>query len=468
MSYIGDYKASTTVTFTLTTHAADGSAVAPSSALEAADLIVYKGSSATQRTSANGITMTSPFDSIVGLHMVSIDLSDNTDAGFWAAGNDYHVILSPDETVDSKTVVREVAFFSIENRCVNWAQVVSPTTTVGLSGTTVKTATDVETDTADIQTRIPAALSSGNMKCDVLAISTDTVAADNAEAFFDGTGYAGTNNVIPLVTTTTTATNVTTVNGLAANVITAASVAADAGTEIGAAVLSALGTGTWATAIPWNAAWDAEVQSEVNDELILQNLDHLVKSAVDTDFATTVHVDSVIGQLAQTADGGYARATDSLEAQADAAAGTTAVNVVVPLATLQNLQTPSTITIHKYSSLSFSLTAMGSVANKSKVWFTVKDEYSDTDAQAIIQITEAGGLVYLEGASYGTSAHGSITWTDTSAGDVTIAMDEVATALLTSRKGLKWDLKVLRSTNAVNLLATGTLDILDGVTRTYV
>lgn len=38
---------------------------------------------------------------------------------------------------------------------------------------------------------------------DILSISGDTTAADNAEAFFDGTGYAGTNNVIPTVTTLT-------------------------------------------------------------------------------------------------------------------------------------------------------------------------------------------------------------------------------------------------------------------------
>ena len=65
----------------------------------------------------------------------------------------------------------------------------------------------------------------------VTQISGDSTAADNAEAFFDGTGYAGTNNVIPTVTTTATATAVTTVNGLAAGVITAASIAADAITD---------------------------------------------------------------------------------------------------------------------------------------------------------------------------------------------------------------------------------------------
>ena len=38
---------------------------------------------------------------------------------------------------------------------------------------------------------------------DAIAISGDKTAADNAEAFFDGTGYAGTGNVIPTVTTLT-------------------------------------------------------------------------------------------------------------------------------------------------------------------------------------------------------------------------------------------------------------------------
>lgn len=37
----------------------------------------------------------------------------------------------------------------------------------------------------------------------VVQLSADATAADNAESFFDGTGYAGTNNVIPTVTTVT-------------------------------------------------------------------------------------------------------------------------------------------------------------------------------------------------------------------------------------------------------------------------
>lgn len=60
----------------------------------------------------------------------------------------------------------------------------------------------------------------GTPDVNVKLISADATAADNAEAFFDGTGYAGTNNVIPLVTTTTTATNLT--NAATAGDLTAA------------------------------------------------------------------------------------------------------------------------------------------------------------------------------------------------------------------------------------------------------
>src|SRR5574343_461235 len=71
---------------------------------------------------------------------------------------------------------------------VDWANVGSPTTTLNLSGTTIKTATDVETDTADIQSRLPAALVGGRIDANVGAISSDATAADNLEAALDGTG----------------------------------------------------------------------------------------------------------------------------------------------------------------------------------------------------------------------------------------------------------------------------------------
>lgn len=60
---------------------------------------------------------------------------------------------------------------------LDWANIIAPTTTVGLSGTTVKTATDVETDTADIQTRLPAALVGGRIDASIGAAAANTITA---------------------------------------------------------------------------------------------------------------------------------------------------------------------------------------------------------------------------------------------------------------------------------------------------
>jgi hypothetical protein len=117
MRYVGDYAEDATVYFQFTTSDSNGGAVAPSTAFEEADLVIYKDNGVAQKTSTNGITMTSPFDSVTGLHAVAIDTSNDTgDAGFWVTGADYMVVLNPDETVDSQTVVAVVCSFSIENR----------------------------------------------------------------------------------------------------------------------------------------------------------------------------------------------------------------------------------------------------------------------------------------------------------------------------------------------------------------
>ncbi len=178
---------------------------------------------------------------------------------------------------------------------LDWANVGGPTTTLNLSGTTVKTATEVETDTADLQSRIPAALTgAGNIKADALALSGDATAADNAESFFDGTGYAGTNNVIPTVTT---------VNGLAADTVNANALAADAATEIrsglstltGAGVRSALGM----------AAADLDAQLDALDATILST-SGLGTGAVLTEFtvndATGQPLDGVLVEISTDDD----------------------------------------------------------------------------------------------------------------------------------------------------------------------
>jgi len=72
-------------------------------------------------------------------------------------------------------------------------------------GTAAATPTVAGVPEVDITNIAGAAVSTttAQLGVNVVQISTDATAADNAEAFFDGTGYAGTNNVIPTVTNVT-------------------------------------------------------------------------------------------------------------------------------------------------------------------------------------------------------------------------------------------------------------------------
>jgi hypothetical protein len=147
-----------TVTCMFTTHSSAGAPLAPSSAFEAADVIIYKNGNAAQKTTTNGVTMTSPFDSITGLHCVVIDTSNDTgDGGFWVAGAVYTLVLSADETVDGVAVAKVIGQFGIElaevlrpttagrqldvsaggEAGIDWANIGSPTTAVNLSGTNI-------------------------------------------------------------------------------------------------------------------------------------------------------------------------------------------------------------------------------------------------------------------------------------------------------------------------------------------
>lgn len=158
----------THVRFQFSTHAAAGGNVAPNSAFEAADIRIYRANdgaafSATQRSSANGITMTSPFDSLTGFHDVDIDLTDNTDAGFYASGYTYSVVLAPDETVDSQTITGIVlAMFEIAVPAVNVTQF------GGTAGT----------------------FASGIPAVNTTQVSGDSGAADNIETAYDDTAGA--------------------------------------------------------------------------------------------------------------------------------------------------------------------------------------------------------------------------------------------------------------------------------------
>ncbi len=106
----------------------------------------------------------------------------------------------------------------------------------------------VQTDTNDIQTRLPAALVGGRMDSDIGAISTDATAANNLESLLDGTGgvtlsgtLSGSVGSVAAggITSATFAAGAIDAAAIAADALTAAKVAADVGAEIAAATTGA-------------------------------------------------------------------------------------------------------------------------------------------------------------------------------------------------------------------------------------
>lgn len=189
MTYLGDFRTGKTVRFAWNSNAVAGESITRATN---GTVSVYKDGGTTQSTT--GVSDTEDFDSLTGVHLVAIDTS--SDGTFYSAGSDFLVVLSA-ATIDGKTINAVLFGFSLENRShlmpttdgrkldvsaggeagVDWANVGSPTTTLNLSGTTVKTATDVETDTQDIQSRLPAALVSGRIDASVGAMASGVLTA---------------------------------------------------------------------------------------------------------------------------------------------------------------------------------------------------------------------------------------------------------------------------------------------------
>jgi hypothetical protein len=151
---LGDFDTSSVIYFKFTTFRP--STGAPFTLAGTPALSVYKDNSTTQTTT--GVTLTADFDSVTGLNHVAIDTSD----AFYAAGSFFDVVITTG-TVDSVSAVGTVVgrFTLRKTAClkpttagrsldvsaggeagIDWANVGGPTTTLNLSGTTIKAVTD--------------------------------------------------------------------------------------------------------------------------------------------------------------------------------------------------------------------------------------------------------------------------------------------------------------------------------------
>jgi hypothetical protein len=129
----------------------------------------------------------------------------------------------------------------------------------------------------------------------------------------------------------------------------------------------------------------------------------------------------------------------------------------------------SDLTITRGDTLSAAITGLGSIADYTSIWFTVKVQKSAADTAAIIQIklNATGlddGLLYLNGAAADDSDLGAITIDDEDAGDITITLDETAADDLETAAGLYYDIQVLID-DTVTTLTAARCAVVSDVTR---
>lgn len=123
------------------------------------------------------------------------------------------------------------------------------------------------------------------------------------------------------------------------------------------------------------------------------------------------------------------------------------------------------LNIYRDTTVLISLTNLGAIGVDDKLWFTVKDSVEEPDEDSIIQIDRLG-LLYINGAPASQVEDGSITVLDDELGNVEIKLAQRQAALLPLYEAYpaQWDIKILHS-GIVSILNIGTLYIKGTPTR---
>lgn len=285
---LGIVKPGSTIYVPFASFAGSTGASSATTGLATSDIQVYKDGGTTQRASASGFTLLDTdgldFDTLTGINGFSIDLSDNTTAGFWAAGSRYWIVVA-DVTIDSQTVRFVAATFVIGlpaavlnttiatlasqtsftltagpaedsalNGCVVYIHDVASAVQGGFAVVSAYTGS-TKTVTLVAGTTYTAAASDNIMVMPPALLPTTLGrtldVSSTGEAGVDWANVGSQSTSVNLSATTTnvvnTATAVTTLNGIAANVITAASIAADAigASELAADAVAEIADGVW-------------------------------------------------------------------------------------------------------------------------------------------------------------------------------------------------------------------------------
>lgn len=254
--YLGDFTTANTVYVGFDTYDSnDPSASVTMTGFSLADIKIYKNGSTTERSSTAGITLLdtdgTDFDGLTGIHGFSIDLSDNTDSGFYAAGGEYRVVVAS-VTVDGATVNFTAANFSIERTGCALALLKGTNSLSDIEGkidTLTANVAAVQADTAPIRSGTAQAGAASTITLDAGASATNSLYNGQWISIMSGTGagqtrlitgYVGSTKVVTVANAWITnpdsssvfrinrAAWIAGVNALAANSVSADAIASNA------------------------------------------------------------------------------------------------------------------------------------------------------------------------------------------------------------------------------------------------
>jgi hypothetical protein len=91
----------------------------------------------------------------------------------------------------------------------------------------------------------------------------------------------------------------------------------------------------------------------------------------------------------------------------------------------------SVITVYQYSLWTFSITGLGDISDRSRLYFTAKTDLDsdDDEAATIVQLEETDGLLYIGGAAPTLATLGTLTVDDEILGNITGTVDPSVTGL---------------------------------------
>ena len=124
----------------------------------------------------------------------------------------------------------------------------------------------------------------------------------------------------------------------------------------------------------------------------------------------------------------------------------------------------NTITLRRGDYTSITITGLGNISTRTKLWFTAKLDHKQADQYSIIQMTEAENLTIFNGAPYLTPTDGTLVVDDEILGNVTITLKPIVTSQIGLHRKV-YDIQMLTPSGQIVTLVSGILNIAPDVTH---